>query len=77
LKKESQTKESEQTRLSNREIEILKEIKNGKNNKEIATVYNVSTRTIEAHRLNIMRKFGVKQIESAIESAIRRGIIIE
>ena len=61
--------------LSNREIEILKEIKSGKTNKELSAIYNVSMRTIEAHRLNIMRKLGVKQIETAIELAIRDKLI--
>ncbi|GHT32112.1 hypothetical protein FACS189434_03140 [Bacteroidia bacterium] len=53
----------------------MKEIKAGKSNKELAADYNVSMRTIEAHRLNIMRKLGVKQIEAAIELAGRDRLI--
>ncbi len=62
------------TRLSSREIEILSLIKNGKSNKDLAEIYNISTRTIEAHRLNIMRKLGVKQFESAIKEAESQGL---
>ncbi|GHT32126.1 response regulator transcription factor [Bacteroidia bacterium] len=75
LKKETQPETAEKPRLSIREIEILKEIKAGKSNKELAVAYNVSMRTIEAHRLNIMRKLGVKQIEAAIELAGRDRLI--
>ncbi|MDR1876187.1 MAG: response regulator transcription factor [Flavobacteriaceae bacterium] len=78
LKKEKQSEENEKNmpiHLSNREIEILNQIRNGKSNKDLATAYNVSTRTIETHRLNIMRRLGVKHIENAIELAIREGII--
>ncbi|GAB6012066.1 response regulator [Viscerimonas tarda] len=75
LKKDKQPEKNLRTQLSKREVEILNQIREGKNNKDLATTYNVSTRTIEAHRLNIMRKLGVKQIEAAIELAIHENII--
>lgn len=62
-------------KLSVREAEILKKIKEGSNNKELSDLFNVSIRTIEAHRLNIMRKLGVKQIDLAINVALENHII--
>lgn len=62
-------------RLTNREVKILKLIAEGVNNKEIAQNYNVSLRTIEAHRLNIMRKLQVTQIEDAIKIAQEKKFI--
>ncbi|MDR1381996.1 MAG: response regulator transcription factor [Tannerella sp.] len=76
LKKTSSGKQdSSQVKLSNREIEILRKIKYGITNREMALLYNVSNRTIEAHRLNIMRKLGVKNIDAAIEEAIKKEFI--
>lgn len=45
-----------QIRLSPREREVTKMVLEGKNSKEIAEVLRVSVRTIESHRLNILRK---------------------
>ncbi len=63
------------TRLSTREIEIIVLVKSGKTNKDLADIYNISTRTIEAHRLNIMRKLGVKQFDAAIKEAEQQGLL--
>lgn len=52
--------------LSKREKEILKLISEGKTNKEIADAYKISVRTIETHRLNIMRKFMVNSMEEVL-----------
>lgn len=64
-----------QRRLTEREVDVLRQIAAGIGNKQLAQEYGVSTRTIEAHRLNIMRKLQVKQIEAAIESAQKQGLI--
>ncbi|MCD7973032.1 MAG: response regulator transcription factor [Candidatus Azobacteroides sp.] len=77
-KKEKQFRSEEKNtriNLSKREIEILGKIKDGMNNKTLSEIYQVSTRTIEAHRLNIMRKMGVNQMETAIRKAQEEGII--
>jgi len=55
--------------LSKREEDILRLVSFGQANKEIADNYGISIRTIETHRLNIMRKFKVNSIEEAIEMA--------
>ncbi len=64
-----------QRRLTERELEILGQIATGVSNKDLALKYSVSTRTIETHRLNIMRKMQVNQIEAAIDLALKQGLL--
>jgi DNA-binding NarL/FixJ family response regulator len=61
--------------LSKREQQILTMISNGLNNKDIADGLVISIRTIETHRLNIMRKFKVNGIEEALEMAKKAGLV--
>ena len=60
--------------LTEREREILGQIAAGVSNKDLALKYGVSTRTIETHRLNIMRKMQVNQIEAAIDLALKQQL---
>lgn len=46
--------------LSDREVEILKGLAQGKSNKEIAEGYSISVSTVETHRKKIKAKLGVK-----------------
>ncbi len=52
--------------LSIREIEIVKLIKDGLSSKEIAAQLNISPRTAEVHRHNILKKLGLKNTASLI-----------
>ena len=52
--------------LSNRERQILKMINNNLSTKEVAESLNISTRTIEAHRLNILRKFKANNMDEVL-----------
>ncbi|NME71006.1 response regulator [Flammeovirga aprica] len=61
--------------LSKRESQILNHLMEGLDNKEISEMHSVSIRTIETHRLNILRKLSVKTIEQAIEKAKKLGIV--
>lgn len=54
--------------LSRREEQILRMIRDNLSTKEIAEALNVSVRTIEAHRLNILRKFQANNIEEVLAS---------
>ena len=61
--------------LSKREEDILRLVSLGISNKDIADNYGISIRTIETHRLNIMRKFKVNSIEETLDLAKSAGII--
>ena len=62
-------------RLSKRETQILEQIAIGLNNKDLSEKFNLSIRTIESHRLNIMRKLRVKNIEQAVLLAKSENLI--
>lgn len=55
--------------LSNKEIEVLRLISKGLTTKEIATKLFVSSRTIETHRTNILKKLEVKNTAELIKKA--------
>jgi len=61
--------------LSQREEDVLRLISLGISNKAIAETYGISIRTIETHRLNIMRKFKINSIEDIIDLAKKASII--
>ena len=54
-----------------REIEIANIVKNGKTNKEIAELLNVSLRAIEFHRANIRKKLGLKKQKTNLRSYLQ------
>ena len=60
--------------LSEREREILRSIADGHTTKEIALSLNLSSKTVEAHRLNIMAKLKLNSIAELTKYAIREGI---
>lgn len=63
------------TELSQREIEVLRNIAEGLTNAEIADKLFTSKRTIESHRQNIIDKTNVKNTASLIKFAIKNGLI--
>ena len=61
--------------LSPREREILQLVAEGKSNKEVATLLNLSVYTVETHRARIMQKLNLKGVPELILYAVRKGII--
>ncbi len=61
--------------LSRREIDILSQISNGLSNKEIADNLGISVRTIESHRLNMMKKMNANNVAELVRIALEAGII--
>jgi len=61
--------------LTPRELDVLKEIVNGKSNKEIATELNVSEATVKTHINSLLGKLGVTDRTQAATAAIQRGIV--
>jgi DNA-binding NarL/FixJ family response regulator len=59
--------------LSNREREIIKLIAEGKSSKEIADLLYISSRTVQHHRANIMRKLNFKKTADLVKYAIQKG----
>ena len=61
--------------LTSREIEVLKMIAAGSSNKEIASVLNISERTVKNHISNIFKKIDVSDRTQAAVFAIKNDII--
>jgi DNA-binding NarL/FixJ family response regulator len=59
--------------LSTRESEIVEFIKDGFSNKEIASKLSLSTRTIESHKANIMRKLEVNNTAGLLKKIYKNG----
>jgi two-component system response regulator NreC len=62
------------SQLSEREREVLKLLAEGHSTKEIASKINLSIKTIETHRKNIMDKLGIRNIAALTKLAIREGL---
>src|SRR5215469_3051050 len=61
--------------LTPREREVLQLIAEGKSNKEIANLLNLSVYTVESHRANLMEKLNLRGLPELILYAVRKGII--
>jgi DNA-binding NarL/FixJ family response regulator len=62
-------------RISAREREILQYIAEGKTSSEIGKMLVISTRTVETHRNNLMRKLGLSSQTEIIRYAYRHGLL--
>jgi RNA polymerase sigma factor (sigma-70 family) len=61
--------------LTPREREVLQLVVEGKSNKEVANLLNLSVYTVETHRSNIMQKLNLKGVPELTLYAVRKGII--
>ncbi len=61
--------------LTQRELEVLQMIVDGKSNKEIATALDLSANTVAVHRANIMNTLGIHKTAELVVYAIRAGLV--
>ncbi|MDX1743632.1 MAG: response regulator transcription factor [Ruegeria sp.] len=61
--------------LTGREQTILLELAQGKSNKEVALVLDISVRTVETHRKNIKRKLGISSTAGLTRYAMEHGVL--
>jgi DNA-binding NarL/FixJ family response regulator len=61
--------------LTKREREILKMLAEGRSVKEIATSFELSVKTVEAHKFNLMRKLDIHNKAQLVQYAIQKKII--
>jgi two-component system, LuxR family, response regulator TtrR len=59
-------------KLTGREVQVLDRIVAGRLNKQIADDLNISIKTVEAHRANIMEKVGAKSMADLMKIALNR-----
>ena len=67
--------ESLPNRLTSRETEIVQLLAEGKSSKEVAASLNISVKTAETHRANIMRKLQLHTVSELVRYAVRNQII--
>ena len=60
--------------LTEREIEVLREVANGNRNREIAGRLSISEETVKVHIKHIMEKLGASDRTQPVSIALRRGI---
>ncbi len=75
LKRPAPLKGKRHAALTPRELEVLQMIVNGKSNKEIATLLDLSANTIAVHRANMMDALGIHKAAELVVYAIRNGLV--
>ncbi len=61
--------------LTEREREVLCLLAEGKSNKEVAAILNVSPYTVDSHRTNLMQKLGLHNVAEIVLYAVRKALI--
>jgi len=61
--------------LTGREREVVQLLAEGKSNKRIASHLDISVKTAETHRSNIMRKLDINSIAEIVRYAVRNELI--
>jgi DNA-binding NarL/FixJ family response regulator len=63
------------TKLSTREVQVLRLIALGRTNKEIATLLGVSVNTVAVHRTNLMATLNVHKAAELVLIAVKKGLV--
>ena len=61
--------------LTPRQREILRLVSIGHTNREIAEVLEISVRTVEVHRFNLMRRLNVRNVAQLLRRALQLGLL--
>ena len=61
--------------LTSRQREILQAIAEGKNTKEIAAELEISVKTVESHRLQLMERLSIHDVPGLVRYAVRSGLV--
>ena len=72
---EQRSKEMSLQSLSPRQREVLQLIAEGKSTKQIATILNISAKTVETHREILMSKLDIRDIAGLVRYAINNGLV--
>ena len=67
--------DSEGTRLTPRQREVVQLVAEGKSSKEVAVALDLSVKTAETHRTNIMHRLGLHSVAELVRYAVRNEII--
>ena len=74
-KDEEGLQEASVHRLTKRQCQILNLVSLGHSNREIAVLLNISVRTVEVHRFQLMRKWNVRNVAQLLGRALHLGLL--
>jgi DNA-binding NarL/FixJ family response regulator len=75
LKYVAHEQDDELNRLTGREKQVLQLIAQGRSNKEIASLLDLSVNTVSVHRANLMEKMNIHRTAELVLFAIRKGLV--
>ncbi len=75
LRQHTETNVQSGPKLSERELEVLQLVASGYSTKEISEKLFISVRTVETHRLNMMKKLDVKNVAGLIRYGLKHGLV--
>jgi len=61
--------------LTARQREVLRLVAGGKSTKEIAFLLNLSVKTVETHRAQVMERLGIRDVAGLVRYALRTGLV--
>ena len=75
LDRRGETQKPSKDRLTPREREVVQLLAEGKSSKEVAVVLNLSVKTAETHRTNVMRKLDLHSVADLVRYAVRNNLV--
>ncbi|MDD5467543.1 MAG: response regulator transcription factor [Anaerolineales bacterium] len=75
LRQPEASSEGETQTLTSREIGVLRRVARGDTSRQIAIELNLSIKTVEWHRGNIMNKLGARSVAEAVRIAFQSGLL--
>ncbi|HET9372720.1 MAG TPA: response regulator transcription factor [Vicinamibacterales bacterium] len=69
--------QSRSTRLTDREVDVLRRTAAGHSNKDIANALDISIKTVEVHKAKAMRRLGLRDRADVVRFAVMRGWLQE
>ena len=75
LVKATPTRAKRSDGLTPRQKEILKLVSQGNTNRDIARRLDISVRTVEVHRFNLMRRLKVRNVAQLLRQALQQGFL--
>jgi len=67
--------DADRSRLTPRELEIVRLLAEGKTSKEVSALLGISVKTTETHRANIMRKLNFHSVSQLVMYAVRNNLL--
>jgi DNA-binding NarL/FixJ family response regulator len=61
--------------LTDRQQQVLQQVAEGKNTKEIAYGLKLSVKTVESHRAQLMKRLNIHDVAGLVRYAIRAGLV--